>query len=229
MKRILICILCLLVLFISGCSFNINLNNNNLDDPNKLASNHNGNSFTELLKYNLEDIKEVNLIVNSKELIFKNENGNIYFNGKIINNSTPIIYVTNNIVLFESEPSQVGSNYLVYDLDGNKIKKTFGEKSQFHDLKVKNGKLYVSVFDFDTKWMEGYIIGNLNTESEDSKDCNKRLSEYPSVIEEHKNDILEAEYYFEFSNNELSLKVDKVLLTVEEFAKKNPNICVFTD
>ena len=74
-----------------------------------------------------------------------------------------------------------------------------------------------------------YIIGNLNTEPEDSKNCSKKLSDYPSVIEEHKNDILEADYYFEFSNNELSLKIDKVLLTAEEFAKKNPNICVFTD
>ena len=228
MKKILVSTLCLLVLFMSGCSFNVNVNNTNSDDSNKSINNQNNNSFTELFKYNLQEIKEVNVTVNSKELIFRNDNGSIYFNGKIINNATPIIYVTNNIILFESEPSQVGSNYLVYDLDGNEIKKTFKEQSQFYGLKVKNGKLYVSVFN-ENKWMEGYIIGNLNTEPEDSKNCSKKLSDYPSVIEEHKNDILEADYYFEFSNNELSLKIDKVLLTVEEFAEKNPNVCVFTD
>ena len=69
----------------------------------------------------------------------------------------------------------------------------------------------------------GYRIGSLTTEPVDWDDCPKKLKDYPEIIEEHKDDILSADYYFEYINHELLLKVLKVKLTVGDL---EPDTCV---
>ena len=193
---------------------------NNVEDKTNVEDNNNVNDeslkFTLLEEYVLTENDSKDVIVGNKTLKFKTINNQLYFNDKKIDFEFPInqFYVTNLIVLFSPGAGQFGEEFIVYDLDGNKIT-NFDRRYQFRDLKISDdGKLLVNVFDINTQWMEGYRIGNLTTEPEGWGDCTKKLKDYPEIIEEHKDDILSADYYFEYSNHELLLKVLKVKLTV---------------
>lgn len=192
----------------------------NVEDKPGVEDNNNVNDeslkFTFLEEYVLTGNDSKDVIVGNKTLKFKTINNQLYFNDKKIDFEFPInqFYVTNLIVLFSPGAGQFGEEFIVYDLDGNKIT-NFDRRYQFRDLKISDdGKLLVNVFDYNTQWMEGYRIENLTTEPEGWGDCTKKLKDYPEIIEEHKDDILEADYYFEYANHELLLKVLKVKLTV---------------
>lgn len=192
----------------------------NVEDKPGVEDNNNVNDeslkFTFLEEYVLTGNDSKDVIVGNKTLKFKTINNQLYFNEKKIDFEFSInrFYVTNLIVLFPPGAGQFGEEFIVYDLDGNKIT-NFDRRYQFRDLKISDdGKLLVNVFDYNTQWMEGYRIENLTTEPEGWGDCTKKLKDYPEIIEEHKDDILEADYYFEYANHELLLKVLKVKLTV---------------
>lgn len=188
-----------------------NNDNNNNDDNNAISESL---KFTSLEEYELSSNDEKEVTINNKTLKFKTINDQLYFNDKKIEASYTKIYVTNLVVLFIKNYGQWGAVYSVYDLDGNDVTYSIDNSYQFVGLRIEDDKLRADVYNEKVIWMEGYRIGNLITGSEPWVDCTKRLKDYPDVVEEHKDDILEADYYFEYSNHELSLKVLKVKLTV---------------
>lgn len=203
-----------------------NTNNNTSESEQKETTNQE-EGFTELTKYELQEGEEKEITIKNKTIKLKRKDDKYYINDKEVESNIPIIkaYVTNKIILFEKGPGQFGATYIVYDLDGNKID-IEAEEAQYNNLRCENGKLMVDAFIFKTHWTEGYRIGNLLTEPEGMGKCSKKLSDYPNIIEEHKEDVLEANYYFDYTNNKLILKVDEVKLTVAELAKDASKICV---
>ena len=181
--------------------------------------------FTELTKYTLEEGEEKEITVADKKITLKKENNKYYLNNKELYAETSVIYVTNQVILCSPSEGQFGAIYYAYDLNGNKID-IESEDAQFSNLRIESGKLMVDAFIMKTHWMEGYRIGNLRTVPEGMGDCSKKLSDYPEIIEEHKNEILDADYYFDYVDNKLILKELQVKLTVEELAKDASNVCV---
>ena len=202
--------------------------NNNEDNKTEQKENDESVAFTELAKYTFNEGEEKNIAVDGKTIKIKRQNNKYYINEKELELNAEIIAsinVTNNIILFEIVPGQFGTTYFVYDLSGNKVEADI-EGAQYNNLKLKNGKLCVDAFVFKTHWMDGYQIGSLMVVPNGSGDCSKKLSDYPEIIEEYKDEVLEGDYYFEYLNNKLTLKVEKIKLTVAELAKNASNICV---
>lgn len=222
---ILVCLIAVLGIIGTIYFYNKSLDNNVEDRPSSEDNNNNNESskFTFLDEYGLSSNDEKEVTVNNKTLKFKTINGQLYFNNKKIETSYTKIYVTNLVVLVIKGYGQWGAVYSVYDLDGNDVTYSIEDSYQFVGLRIEDGKLRADVYNTKNIWMEGHYIGNLQTGSEPWVDCTKKLKDYPEIIEEHKDDILEADYYFEYANHELSLKVLKVKLTVGDL---NPDTCV---
>ena len=129
---------------------------NNVEDKPGVEDNNNVNDeslkFTLLEKYVLTENDSKDVIVGNKTLKFKTINNQLYFNDKKIDFEFPInqFYVTNLIVLFSPGAGQFGEEFIVYDLDGNKIT-NFDRRYQFRDLKISDdGQLLVHVFYINT-------------------------------------------------------------------------------
>ena len=201
-----------------------NSNETNTDEE----KNNESAVFTELTKYTLEEGEEKEVTVADKKITLKKENNKFYLNDKELYAETSVIYVTNQVILCSPSEGQFGAIYYAYDLNGNKID-IESEDAQFSNLRIESGKLMVDAFILKTHWMEGYRIENLRTVPEGMGDCSKKLSDYPEIIAEHKNEILDADYYFDYIDNKLVLKELQVKLTVEELAKDASNVCVEED
>lgn len=232
-KNVVIVILVTLVLVVTAlCTLvimnDIKSRSNEVDSTEKESD-----SFTDLVSLSLKDNESKSVNFNGKKISLKLKNDIVYLNDKkiysdnsSIDNMSNNIIVTNRMILVSKPAGQYGREYMFYDLNGNTIN-YFGKKAQYNDLKVENGKLKVVPFIFDSQWMSGYRIGNLLTIEGDVDNCSgKMLKDYPNIIEEHKNDVLKADYYFYLSGNELTLKYDKILLTVGDLDK---NTCVIEE
>ena len=204
--------------------YNKSLNSNEVTENNTSVKKGTTSAFTDLIELSLSNDENIDVTVGGKLLSFKIDNNFVYLNGKKIKelqDETKYITVTNRMILLINNAGQFGYNYSFYDLEGNAIKFTGGD-TQYYDLRVEDGKLKVNAFIPEKHWMDGYIIGNLLTEPDDTS-CSKRLKDYPKIVDEHKNDVLSADYYLDLVGNELSLKVEKVNLTVADL---DPNTCV---
>ena len=128
------------------------------------------------------------------------------------------------MVLFLSL-GQVGDIFLAYDLNGNQINLNENIKGGCYGVpEIENDRLYIETDTCNHLPWVGYKFGNLET----TDACPKSIKDYPDVVEKYKNQVLEYATYLDLSNNELSLKKDndKVLLTVGDLVRQNPNLCV---
>lgn len=201
-----------------------NTSNDNLENNNTVLDDDSSSNFTFLTV--LSGYDEEVVYVGDKKLEFSVNDGQLVFNDKIIEESVGDIYVTNLVVLITKNRGISGYVYSAYDLDGNKVTYSIPENFQFLNLRIEDGKLTADVTDINTVWLEGYNIGNLIVSGRGGPlDCEKTLSDYPEIVEEHKDDILDAKYHFEYANNELSLKIDEVILTVGQLAEQSQDIC----
>ncbi len=212
------------VLIIIGIIVALYFYNKSFNDKNS-----NSTDFIQLSLVNNE-VKEV--VIDGKKISLELKDNAVYLNGKnIYSNDIGIENVPNNItitkemILIVKPGGQFGNNYAFYDLNGKEINYV-GKDAQFNNLKFEDGKLKVNAFITENHWMGGYRIGNIMT-IDDTENCSgKRLKDYPSAIEEHKNDVLDADYYFNLSGNEVSLKYDTVLLTVGDL---DLNTCILQE
>ena len=235
--RLIISILVVALVLVVGLALyfykNPVVNNTAKDGSENLVTDDNNvknEDFTDFIQLSLKDNETKEVTVNGTNLSFRLENDTVYLNNTKISVSdhdidavSNNVIVTNRMILIVKAVGQIGTIYSFYDLDGKEIK-FVGDSGQYRELKVEDGKLKVKPFLLYHQWMYGYRIENLLTIKDSTDDCSySRLKDYPEIVEKHKNDVLNADYYFSLSDNEVSLKYDKVLLTVGEL---DLNTCV---
>lgn len=222
-------IVVILVILITGVVVALYFYSKNFNDNNTDGVIENVDDFIQL---SLKNNETKYVVVSGKKLSLELKDNVVYLNNKNlyssdidIENVPNNITITKEMILIVKTTGQFGNEYSFYDLNGNEIKYV-SKPAQFNNLKNEDEKLKVDAFIFENQWMGGYKIGNIMTIN-DTADCSgKRLKDYPNIVEEHKNDVLDADYYFYLSGNEVTLKYDKVLLTVGDL---DLNTCVMEE
>ena len=236
MAFILVFLVAVLGIIGTICFYNKSLDNNvedktNVEDNQCTGDNNSNNKdkITFLKKIELKNNKGETEIIDNKKYEFKmlekNSEYELYLNNKKIAEDLPMfkIYLTNKFIIVDLAAGMCGTHYVFFDYNGAKMNLSYdSNRYRFKDIEFKNNKLMVSVCDMNKRILDGNEVGNLY-DYEYSDGCNNRLKDYPDFIQQYKDFILEADYYLEYNNYEIDLKLDKVNLTVGDLSL---DVCV---
>lgn len=182
--------------------------------------------FTELTKYELQEGEEKEVTVGDKTISISKKETKLYLNDKEVEKNTGF-YVTNKFIIFYNS-GQNGETYEFYDLKGEKIYST-PENNYYWNLRIENQKLLVDGADTTNYNLE---YGTLTIENISIEPCDligngkgKSINEYSNIIENHKEESLEATYNITIKNQTIIIELEKKLVKVEKYLN-NENYCV---
>lgn len=225
---IIFLIMCLILVFYFMFKMVYKEPSTNLNEASNTETNNNDSVvFTELTKYELKDGEEKEVTIDGKKVNIKRNDNKYNLNDKEIGHEyTNSIYVTNKCIITSNSGGQFEGNfYEFYQFDGTEIEIVNNNGILFKELSLENGKLIADgevgqyLFDFIS-------LGNLSTTP-----CitgnEKKLSEYPEVIDKYKDEITKATYEFVLKNNKIELNVEKVISTLNRIVEDSDSICVY--
>ena len=186
--------------------------------------------FTELTKYELQEGEEKEINIDGQTTKLKFQENKYYLNNQeVVTSSAPIgVYITNKFIIFVYIGGQFGGQiYEFYDASGNKIEleNSIQKEIIYDNLRLENGILLADgkvvnyLLDFIT-------IGNLQTVPCENNKSQKKLSDYPSVIEMYKGEVTAATYSFTYKNNKIELTEESIYSTLETLMSNASEICV---